>query len=88
MGAAASFGERTGSPTGQSMSSVGHSGWREVLSRYGLRPGDVLVAIDNLPLDAGRMAGLGDELAVLDKVEIAYERNGVVEDRPVKFRPR
>ncbi len=61
---------------------------RELLVRFGLQPGDVLVSIDNLPLDPNRMAGLGNELAALDKVEIAYERGGVIEDRLVKFQRR
>ena len=61
---------------------------RELLVRFGLQPGDVLVSIDNLPLDPNRMAGLGNELAALDKVEIAYERGGVTEDRLVKFQRR
>lgn len=61
---------------------------RELLSRFGLQPGDVIVGIDNLPLDANRMAALGDELATLDKVEIAYERGGIVEDRLLKFERR
>lgn len=59
---------------------------RELLSRFGLQPGDVIVGIDNLPLDASRMAALGNELATMDKVEIAYERGGIVEDRLLKFK--
>lgn len=59
-----------------------------MLTRAGLRPGDVLLGVDGRELDESRIGRLADEIGDLDDVEIVYERNGELRDRLLVFRQR
>lgn len=52
-----------------------------------LRVGDVMTEIDGRPLDGGRVAGLAEELASYDRVEIRFERNGRQRKRTLALIP-
>jgi len=51
-----------------------------------LQPGDLLLDMDGRQLDQGRMAGLGDELALADSVEVTFERDGQIRRRVIDLR--
>lgn len=54
-----------------------------VLARTQLRTGDILFEIDDRPLDPQRIRTLGDELSVLDRVEVHLERDGLVRSKVI-----
>lgn len=54
-----------------------------VLAASRLRVGDTLVEVDGRGLDSARVAQLGEELAGLDRVEFAFERDGHVRTRTI-----
>ena len=59
-----------------------------VLAKARLRAGDVLFEIDDLALDPGRIGTLGDELSVLDRVEVTYQRDGLVRSQVIDLTRR
>ncbi len=50
---------------------------RRLFGRVGLRPGDVVTAVNGIPLnDPGQLGGLYQELASANRIQIAVERRG------------
>lgn len=56
------------------------------LMRAKLRPGDILLDLDGQPLDADRIAGLANELATADSIEVSFERQGQLRKRVIDLR--
>lgn len=59
----------------------------ELLAKSRFRPGDVVMAMDGRPLDPARIDGLGDELSLLDAVEVSFLRDGAMRKRVIDLRP-
>lgn len=57
-----------------------------LLAQHQLRVGDVLLTMDGQPLDAARIAALGDELAAFDRLEVSFERGGQRRNRQLVLR--
>ena len=55
----------------------------EVFAKARFRPGDVLMTMDGRPLDPARIDGLGDELSLLDAVEVSFLRDGQMRKRVI-----
>ena len=53
------------------------------LSKAKLRPGDMLIDLDDRPLAPTRIRSLGDELSRADSMEVTYERDGQIRKRVV-----
>ena len=66
---------------------IGEDSDSAVLTDARLRVGDVLFEIDDRTLDSGRIAALGDELSVLDRVEITLERDGLTRSQVIDLTP-
>lgn len=47
------------------------------------RPGDVVMTMDGRPLDPARIEALGDELSLLDQVEVTFLREGAMRKRVI-----
>lgn len=54
------------------------------LTRF--RSGDVVMTMDGRPLDPTRVEGLGDELSLLDAVDVTFIRDGVMRKRTINLR--
>lgn len=65
---------------------IGGDSNADVLALTRLRRGDVLVAVDDGSLDADRIANLGDELSLLDAVEVTFIRAGATRKRTIDLR--
>ena len=57
-----------------------------LLTKAGFRPGDVVMEMDERPLDPARIKGLGDELSLLDAVEVSFLRDGTMRKRVIDLR--
>lgn len=57
-----------------------------LLTQHQLRVGDVLLTMDGQPLDAARIAALGDKLAAFDRIEVSFERGGQRRNRQLVLR--
>jgi S1-C subfamily serine protease len=64
---------------------VGDASDAAVLGATRLRAGDVLLEVDGQPLDGERARNLAAELSTLDRVEIRFERNGLVRSRTIEL---
>jgi hypothetical protein len=51
-----------------------------------LRPGDVILDMDGQPLDPDRIDALGDELSLLDAVDVTFLRDGATRKRVINLR--
>jgi hypothetical protein len=56
------------------------------LTRF--RSGDVVMTMDGRPLNPTRLVALGDELSLLDAVDVTFERDGVMRKRTINLRPQ
>ena len=63
-----------------------HLGNAALLTKAGFRSGDVVMAMDERPLDPARIKGLGDELSLLDAVEVSFLRDGTMRKRVIDLR--
>jgi hypothetical protein len=57
-----------------------------LLEAVKLRAHDVLLDLDGRPLNPARIRTLGDELSLLDRVEVTFERDGQMRKRVIDFR--
>ena len=58
-----------------------------LLAKAKFRPGDLLMTMDGRSLDQARIEALGDELSLLDAVEVTFMRDGATRKRVVNLRP-